>query len=68
VLGEYAGSGSLKGKPVIIRDTRGIVPDLVRALNAGIERGYRSENGLNIRMAMKWPLDLRERAILVVDT
>jgi hypothetical protein len=33
VHGEYAGSGSLKGKPVNARDTRGIVPDFVRAMN-----------------------------------
>jgi hypothetical protein len=33
VLGEYAGSGSLKGKLVIVRDTRRIVPDFVRALD-----------------------------------
>jgi hypothetical protein len=37
VLGEYAGSGSLKGKPVIVRDTRGIVPDFIRALNEASE-------------------------------
>jgi hypothetical protein len=37
VLGEYAGSGSLKGKPVIVRDTSGIVPDFVRALNEATE-------------------------------
>jgi hypothetical protein len=30
---EYAGSGSLKGNPVIVRDTCGIVADFVRALN-----------------------------------
>jgi hypothetical protein len=37
VLGEYTGSTSLKGKPVIVRDTRGIVPDFVRALNEATE-------------------------------
>jgi hypothetical protein len=37
VLGEYAGSSSLKGKPVIVRDTRGIVPNFVRALNEATE-------------------------------
>jgi hypothetical protein len=46
MLGEYAGSGSLKGKPVIVRDTLGIVPDFV------IERGYRSENDLSVRMML----------------
>jgi hypothetical protein len=37
VLGVYAGGGSLKGKPVIVRNTRGIVPDFVRALNEATE-------------------------------
>jgi hypothetical protein len=37
VLGEYAESGSLKGKPAIVRDTRGIVPDFVRAWNKSTE-------------------------------
>jgi hypothetical protein len=37
VLGEYVGSGSLKGKPVIVRITRGIVPDFIRALNEATE-------------------------------
>jgi hypothetical protein len=46
VLGEYAGSGSLKGKPAMVRDTHGIVTNFVRAL----EQGYRSENGLSVRM------------------
>jgi hypothetical protein len=34
----YAGNGSLnEGKLVIVRDTRGIVPDFTRALNEAIE-------------------------------
>jgi hypothetical protein len=33
VLGEYAGSSSLKGMLVFVWDTHGIVPDFVRALN-----------------------------------
>jgi hypothetical protein len=37
VLREYAGGGSLKGKLAIVRDTRGIVPDFVRALNEATE-------------------------------
>jgi hypothetical protein len=37
--GEYAGSdpSERKLKPVIVRDTRGIVPDFVRALNEATE-------------------------------
>jgi hypothetical protein len=42
VVGEYAGSGSLKGKPVIVRDTR--------IFRQGIERGNRSENGPSVWM------------------
>jgi hypothetical protein len=41
----------LKGKLAIVQDTCGIVPDFVKALN---ELGYRSENGLSVRMAMAW--------------
>jgi hypothetical protein len=37
VLGEYAGSCSVQGKPVIFLDTRRIVPDFVRALNEATE-------------------------------
>jgi hypothetical protein len=37
VLGEYAGGGTVKGKPVIVLDTHGIVPDFVRALNEATE-------------------------------
>jgi hypothetical protein len=35
--GEYAGSGTVKGKPVIVRDTHGIVRDFVRTLNEATE-------------------------------
>jgi hypothetical protein len=37
VLGDYAGGGTVNGKPVIVLDTRGIVPNFVRALNEAIE-------------------------------
>jgi hypothetical protein len=37
VLREYAGSGTVKGKPVIVLDTGGIVPYFVRALNEATE-------------------------------
>jgi hypothetical protein len=35
--GEYVGRRSLKGKPVIVRGTRRIVADFVRALNEATE-------------------------------
>jgi hypothetical protein len=37
VLREYAGSGSMKEKLIIVWDNCGIVPDFVRALNEATE-------------------------------
>jgi hypothetical protein len=50
VLGEYVGSYTVKGKPVIVLDTRGIVPDFIMALKI--------ENGLSVRMSTREPKTL----------